>query len=338
MDVITKKRSALNGLFGIHHSEAGDLVSMSYLDNVKQFHEPYEYIFVKPDDSSGSRNIDLYIYGDSYLETIPDTAFGFINNYHYCRRSYRDLTYNLDPHKKNILIIEYSERFARGEFHNFDIFDHVRKEPGPNISSMWSHSSQVTYAKILGFEIFGRDVNRNLEFNLFGYRLWDNVKLTKASLTYYLFKRAVGDVVVSNDGNRLFLRQTVDPNELSSSYKPIDQKELQQMIDNINSVYEHYKAEGFDEVYLSIIPNSVTILQPANYNGLIPKLQKSGALTGTRIIDVYNLYSQDADPGKLYRIGDTHWSNNGMQVWLQVVNTELKKQSLQAAASKDLQQ
>jgi hypothetical protein len=325
MGIITAKRSSMQGLFGVHHSEKGDLVSMSYLDNVKRFWESYDYTFTRPTDTSANRNIDLYIYGDSYLEWVPDTAFGSINSYHYARRSYNDLVYTLNPHKKNILIIEYGERFARGEFHNFNIYDHVKKQQ-PAHTFLLPSGSEVSYARFLELRLFDPSVNRNLEYNVFGYRLWDNVKLTKAALTYHLFNRAGGDAVVSDDGKRLFLRQTVSPDEAASSFNPFDEKELQGMIDNINAVYDHYKADGFDEIYLSIIPNPVTILQPLHYNGLIPQLQKPGVLNGTKMINVYDLFRQDPNPGRLYRVGDTHWNNNGMQEWLKVVNAELKRQ------------
>ena len=47
MKKIIDKRSGLNNCFGIHHSHAGDLVSISYLDNVKRFRESYEFSFTK---------------------------------------------------------------------------------------------------------------------------------------------------------------------------------------------------------------------------------------------------------------------------------------------------
>ncbi|HEX4851076.1 MAG TPA: hypothetical protein VFV08_09735, partial [Puia sp.] len=325
MEKITQKRSAVKGPFGIHHSDAGDLVSMGYLDDVKKFQEPYDYLFTKSVDTLAPKNIDLYIYGDSYLIPVPDSAFHNINSYHFGRRSVSDLTYNLDPHKKNILIIEYAERFARGEFHNFNIYEHVKKETG---KAFTEYHSNLMEARLLSFHLFNSDINRNLEYNLYGYSFWDPVKLSKASLTYHFFKRAVGNVVVSKDGSRLFLRETTASNGFASSYYPFSDKEFQEMVGNINSVYDHYKSEGFDEIYLSIIPNPVTVIQPDHYNGLIPRLQQPGVLNGTRIINVYNVYSQDPDPGRFYRIGDTHWNNNGLQVWLKVVNEELKKQSL----------
>ena len=328
MNQIITKRSDLDSWFGTHRWANGDLVSMSYLDHLKQFQEKDEEHFVRPLDDSGHRNIDLYIYGDSYLMSVPDSAFSFVNQYHFGRRTYEDLDYSLDPHKKNILIIEYVERLARNELRRLDIYDHLKKK-APESSFRGLSFAPVNYANMVALDIFTHEINRNLEFNLYGYRFWDQVKLAKVSFTYGLFKRAVGDVVVSDDGSRLFLRQTMAPNDISSSYSPIDQKEMQKMITNIHSIYDHYKAEGFDEIYLSIIPNPVTILQPLHYNDLIPEVQKEARLKDIPIIDIYSQFSQDAEPGRLFRIGDTHWSNQGIQLWLHAVNTELRKQNRQ---------
>ncbi len=329
MKKIIDERSALNNCFGIHQSSGGDLVSISYLDKVARFQERDDYKFVRPADDTGKRSIDLYIYGDSYLKEIPDSAFCCINSYHFCRRGYEDMHYNLDPHKKNILIIEIAERFARVEFELQETMRHFNKRQ-PATSSLSLSDHPVSYAGFPDLDIFNPDINRNLEFNLYGYRFWDQVKFAKASLTYYLFKRAAGDAVVSDDGNRLFLKQTLAEHDRLSSYYPFEQEEIQKMFVNINATYNYYKADGFDEVYLSIIPNPVTILQPLHYNGLIPALQNPGRLKGMPFIDMYNLFSKDPNPGRLFRIGDTHWNNNGAQLWLKTVNGELIKQRLQA--------
>ncbi len=329
MKKIIDERSALNNCFGIHQASGGDLVSISYLDKVARFQERDDYKFVRPADDTGKRSIDLYIYGDSYLKEIPDSAFCCINSYHFCRRGYEDMHYNLDPHKKNILIIEIAERFARVEFELQETMRHFNKRQ-PATSSLSLSDHPVSYAGFPDLDIFNPDINRNLEFNLYGYRFWDQVKFAKASLTYYLFKRAAGDAVVSDDGNRLFLKQTLAEHDRLSSYYPFEQEEIQKMFVNINATYNYYKADGFDEVYLSIIPNPVTILQPLHYNGLIPALQNPGRLKGMPFIDMYNLFSKDPNPGRLFRIGDTHWNNNGAQLWLKTVNGELIKQRLQA--------
>jgi hypothetical protein len=45
------------------------------------------------------------------------------------------------------------------------------------------------------------------------------------------------------------------------------------------------------------------------------------------VIDVYSIYTRNPNPASLYRRGDTHWNNNGMQIWLALVNNELTKHS-----------
>src|SRR5262249_55486838 len=128
MSIIVQYRLGLKGAFGIHEQHGGDLVSMSYLDNIKKFHQKDEYVFVKPAEDTSLKNIDLYMYGDSYVREIPDSAFSPINSYHFGRRTYEELYYSLDPHKKNILILEYSERLFRNELGRLDIYNHLRKK------------------------------------------------------------------------------------------------------------------------------------------------------------------------------------------------------------------
>ncbi|MEJ0083224.1 MAG: hypothetical protein WDM78_20255 [Puia sp.] len=85
MKKIIDERSVLNNRFGIHQANRGDLVSISYLDKVKRFQERQESPLVKLADDTGSKNIDLYIYGDSYLLGVPDSVFNAVHSYHYCR-------------------------------------------------------------------------------------------------------------------------------------------------------------------------------------------------------------------------------------------------------------
>lgn len=352
MEYLTAKRGALSGWAGIHHLEgAGDLVSMAYLDDVPKFYAPKDYQFIRPADT-GNRNIDLYVYGDSYVREIPDSAFGHVSEYHFGRRDYTDLRYTLDHHKKNILIIEDAERFVRIYFQYLAIFDHVRRNT-PSLSFLnavpfgdpvdgdhsllngplsggpvEAHHPSVNTA-LLGIKadlFFNSDINHNLEFNMFGYKFMDRIKLFKASATYHFFGRASGDVVVSENGEYLFLRQTVAPHDILSSYAPVAKEELSRLVHQFNTVYDHYKMDGFDEVYLSIIPNPATILQPQYYNHLIPFLQKDPSLK-MPVIDLYSTFANDADPSGLYRLGDTHWNNKGLQTWIRMVNNTLSELS-----------
>ena len=86
----------------------------------------------------------------------------------------------------------------------------------------------------------------------------------------------------------------------------------------MNKVYDHYKAEGFTEVYLSVIPNTATIMQPEGYNNLIPLLYGNPQLR-MKIIDVYSVFKKDPE-GNYFNSGDTHWNKKGFLVWLDMVN------------------
>ncbi|MEJ0083225.1 MAG: hypothetical protein WDM78_20260 [Puia sp.] len=92
--------------------------------------------------------------------------------------------------------------------------------------------------------------------------------------------------------------------DTQSSYYPFDQNELQEMFKILNITCAYYKAEGFDEIYMSIIPNPATILQPRNYNGLIPALEQADSLKCMHIIDIYTPFTKDPDPGRLFMMGD----------------------------------
>ena len=138
------------------------------------------------------------------------------------------------------------------------------------------------------------------------------------------FGRGSGNTVLSKDGKYLLFRSTVSPNGRFSSYSPVSDSEVDFCVRKMNFIYDHFKAEGFDEIYFSFIPNPATILQPEGYNGLIPRIQKS-PLLNVKIFDVFSVFSSSTATDILYRKGDTHWSNTGMHIWIDLVNSELVK-------------
>lgn len=310
-------RQGLSGAFANHRANgAGDLADMSYLDGEKIFFEPFGYDFHRPQDTT-RRNIDLYIWGDSYVKEVPDSAFGAIDHYAFGRRDYFDLRYKLDPGKKNILIIENGERFIRVYFKYLAIFDHVKSfDPAPGLHDAFLGLDMET--------IFNHDINHNLEYNLFSYRFADPIRASKAEMNYRLFNRASGDVALSDNGQYLFLRQTVAQHDPMSEYDPIGKDEFEEIASHMDTIYRHYRKEGFAEVYFSIIPNPATILQPEGYNNLIPALQQYGAEKGIPMIDVYTLFKKSTVPARLFRRGDTHWNNAGLQIWIAQVNRLLR--------------
>ena len=81
--------------------------------------------------------------------------------------------------------------------------------------------------------------------------------------------------------------------------------------------------KGFDEIYLAIIPNPVTIINPtlSNYNELIPTIHKVDTLR-MKILDIYSIFKQN--PSAYYAKSDSHWNSAGLQLWLDGFNKRLK--------------
>ena len=146
---------------------------------------------------------------------------------------------------------------------------------------------------------------------------------SKAALNYYVFNRASGDVVISRDKNYLLLKHTVIQEGNETSYVPVPGDELKKIIENFNTIYDHYRANGFKEVYLSIIPNTTTIIQPQGYNNLIPLIQNDPTLK-MKVIDIYSVFK--TTKADVFCHGDTHWNSTGRQMWIDLVNKTLSEQ------------
>lgn len=325
MQVISKHRLEMFGPFGERRSRGGDLMRMSFLENENKFLDNIDPVQKKPEDTGTRKNLDLYVYGDSYLLMVPDSSFfARVNKYQFGRRDYNDLLYRLDRHQKNVLLIEVSERFIRTYLpHSQATYDHVK----PATDLVFRPPLQIDKAAFNVNSFFNTSINQNLEYNLFNYNFLNTPRYSKAGMNHRWFNRVSGDVVLSDDGTHLFYRPTVDPQNDNSSFKKVTQNILDRIGNNIDSLHKHYKREGFDEVYFSLIPNPVTILQPEGYNQMIPALQARCAARGIPFIDVYGPYSQHPDPASLFRKGDTHWTAAGCHLWLDIINRELVKLS-----------
>ncbi len=118
----------------------GDLTSMAYLDRIKKFCAPRDYSFEHLPDSS-CKNIDLYLYGDSYVMDIPKTAFTGLDSFFFHFR-YDTRDYTLNPRKKNILIIEASERFVRERFRTPALLQNLRVKGEPDAAKALATNQQ----------------------------------------------------------------------------------------------------------------------------------------------------------------------------------------------------
>ena len=114
----------------------------------------------------------------------------------------------------------------------------------------------------------------------------------------------------------MFLKETVSYTDSGSSYFPVQQGQVPHLVDNLNTIYDHYKAAGFSEVYLSVIPNTASLMQPDGYNNLIPLIQNDPRLE-MKVIDVYDTFKQS--PELLFYYGDSHWNKQGKQKWMDMV-------------------
>lgn len=170
---------------------------------------------------------------------------------------------------------------------------------------------------------FNVNVNQNIEYNLFSYKFFDRVRRGKAKFNALVFGRGSGNVVISDEGDNLFIRQSVISKGLQSAYDTLSDKGVTHYCNVLNQVYDHYKSEGFDEIYMSIIPNPASVIQPQRYNQLIPKLQhlSQNSILRMPIINVYDTFK--INPKSYYLRGDTHWNAKGKLLWIDMINSLL---------------
>ena len=313
----------------------GDLLRMSYLSLVPYLHSPSDYVFKDVSNNDTPNNINLYLNGDSYTYKIPATVWQGVNKYTYAWVYNQHIKYQLDTSKKNILILEHSERYVRHFLAGLDvlklIYDSADGSRHHEYAHLLAENKKKEQHKLLtalfskeeiDIPLFNKNINQNLEYNLFNYNLLNSIREVKAMMNYNIFKRASGAVVVSKNGDQLFLKETLEKTGKSSSYSYISNDEYNNIVTCVNIIYNHYKQKGFDEIYLAMIPNPVSVLAPERYNSLIPKLQTDTTVQ-IKFIDYYGANKNQWK--KVYHKGDTHWNNYGIQQWIKQVNDTLKR-------------
>lgn len=330
MQQISDARNDNDEWWGSHFAYEGDLVGMSYLYYEKKFHKPGQRIY-KPKQCDSGKGVNLVIWGDSYTQYFGDTCF-CADKYQYGRRYFSKLDYTLDSSKRNILIIESTERLVREYFANNRMANEVKLLSYKNVlSGIQRYHKQVNTAAFSIPDVsmlFNEHINQNIEYNLFNYNFVSPARKMKAWMNYKVFNRASGDAVLSDDADRLFLKETTLKKGNSGYANPLTNEEIDKLVAVFNDLYDRYRNAGFDEVYLSLIPNAVAIYQPENYNMLIPRIQQHASLK-MKCIDIYTVFRQH--PDDMYWRGDTHWSNKGADEWLKIVNRILSDTSYNAS-------
>jgi hypothetical protein len=332
MKELTKYRYSLASKVPSDKYRFGDLYGFSYLRPYKVrglFPEDLRRYYVKNRPVTG---VELYGIVDSYLWSfVPnDSLFRHADAYRATRWDYTAKQYYLNPAKRNVLLLEMVERRVRytapdtaNFYKHLSFVDNAGKETVNEIyPTNWWQS-----------HVFNSNIEQNLEFNLFEYPIFTPFKEAKAWLNYQVFNRTSKDVVVSKTRRQLYYQQTVDSTESNSSFRHLRTGEVDTMVAGLNQVYKHYRKAGFAEVYLAIMPNPVTVLEPqlGRYNELIPRLQRNAKLQ-MPVIDVYSkLKALRRKP--IYQISDTHWDKAGLlAAGIAQIDSVLAKQSVSTLA------
>ena len=295
----------------------GDLYHLSYLP---QFKVKATHCVSNLEGNTEKLPIHLFVIGDSFTEAERVNKVDFkAEKYTYVNwEKHGDI--QLDTTKKNILILETVERTFKDHFsQNVTNFNTVRQTKSEiTVNSSWKHWLKENLSKAIVF-CFPKGTEERLEHTLFNYDFFLWFRELKATLNFKLFGRVENKVVLSADEQNIFYSEEADSIDSHSAFYPLKQIEIDSLIIHLNQAREKYLKVGFDEVYLSIIPNKVSILSPnlGTYNHLIERIQNDPRVQ-TPIIDTYSIFKKY--PQKYYLKSDTHWTCEGRDIWLEKVN------------------
>ncbi len=299
----------------------GDLYNMSNLRAFKDTQFADNDILTEADKPARHYpDVDLYTLGDSF--TNIDTSFYAGNrNFHRWVGNRIPLEVTLDTTKKNVLVVQIIERVLQERMYS------------PEYESMFVNGGFVPESSanvpfVPGPEIpkpatswlltrFGEEINQRIEFLLFNSPLFMRFKEAKAQLLLALFDRT-GGTTVSKNKKHLFYKVEVDTTSSYSSFRSITDQRLDTLVDNLNTMRRHYLYMGFKEVYVCLVPNKVTILDPTygKYNHQIERIEANPRLEAP-IISTIDTLRQHPD---WYHLGDGHWNRKGKLFWLRQVN------------------
>jgi hypothetical protein len=292
----------------------GDLYRLANLPFFKEKLTPCEapqLNFVNPT----SKKVHLYLIGDSFAEEQRLNQQSFLaDEYHYIHWS-KVLHVNPDTNAINIVLIESVERRLR---------EHLAS-PITNLVSdtatfFVSPAPLRRMAKI--DQAFSSEkTEERLATVLFEYKPMLFFKELKAYFNWKFFDRVSDKVTVNSEGTALVYYLDTDSTLVTSSFHPVADQEISNMVEHLNSTQEQLLEQGFDKVFLAIIPNKTTIVMPdyGTYNHLITKVQSHPSLKVTSI-DILQNFTQLGE--RAYLTSDSHWTCEGQNTWLEKVNRQ----------------
>jgi hypothetical protein len=308
----------------------GDLYRLS---NLPQFKDPKKdcakyspFFLAKP----GRKKINLFIIGDSFTEPGRVSKADFnVDSYQYVHWG-EALHFRPDTSAYNILLIECVERHIREKF----------ASPLNNIkadSATFVSHGELSFMQKLDQAFASDSKEERLDMMLFQNGLILALKEWKATLNYKFFGRVREEVtLVNNDRDIVFYMdtdtaQTSKDHEVSksarkttSSFTPLPKSEVDTIVSNVAKSKLMAEQMGFDHVILSIIPNKISVISPewGVYNNLIDRVYADTSLK-LPVIDVFPQFK--AMGTSSYLKGDSHWTCEGQNIWLDNVNTLLER-------------
>ena len=293
----------------------GDLYRLSFLPSFKEKDEKCADFISKSDKN---KNTHLFILGDSFTDDSNINSNNFASeNYTYIHWD-KPQKVNLDTTKTNILILETVERSLKMHFAKVskDIFSENKQNAvvdsgngfllkAKNFVEVFSHNTQKTEER-LWQTLF------NYDFVLF-------FKEIKAELDLKLFDRKSPNYNLSADKKEIFYFEEASVSCPNSAFYEVSDAEIEKMVENMNADYLQYKKLGFNEIYLSIIPNKVSILAPnlGAYNHVLERVQNHPNLK-IKFIDTFSIFKKS--PENVFSKSDTHWNCKGASMWQKSVN------------------
>lgn len=300
----------------------GDLYHLSYLPQFKEKSKncsPQKQPLDNP-------KVNLFVIGDSFTEEqrVNKNDINAANYTHIHWSKQADI--QLDTATRNVLILETVERTFKDHFsQEVNQFTFAKNERITENKKSWKRILKENIIQLVAFIFPEKEgIEQRFEASLFSYNLFLKFREIKATLNHSFFDRVEKKVVLSKDKKNIFFSEEALSIDSHSAFYPFTSHEKMLLVSNINVTQKNYLNAGFDEVYLSIIPNKVSILAPnlGKYNHLIEQIQSDSSLK-IPVIDTFTEFRKN--PSKYYLKSDSHWTCEGRNIWLNKVNKILVK-------------
>jgi hypothetical protein len=303
-----------------NYERYGDLYRFSNLPQFKQKQIECKRQFGGVEVSK-KLDVALYTIGDSFLRPWR------INEYDFPYKYYRNISWEedhvaiqLDSTVKNVLLLECVERHTRERFNVVPKNYILQKDIVP---LPWTPPTRLQRVKnkimpiweAMKTTCFTPETADHLEHMFFSADWILPIKELKAAINLDWFNRVNSSAGMSKDKKHIFYFKDMDTSMINSTYKALADSELNKMVANVDSTIKAYKSMGFDEVFVSVIPNKSSILAPNDgiYNHLAERFEKASE-GKFETIDIYKEYVQNRNI--VFGINETHWTCFGKNIWV----------------------